>query len=33
VQVTSAKSTIEVRIQYLIRQTQQRRIEQFSRPV
>jgi hypothetical protein len=33
VQVTSAESTIEVRIQYLIRQTQQRRIEQFSRPV
>jgi Bacteriophage baseplate protein W len=33
VQVTSAESTIEVRVQYMIRQTQQRRIEQFSRPV
>lgn len=33
VQVTSAESTIEVRVQYVIRQTQQRRIEQFSRPV
>jgi len=33
VEVTSAESTIEVRVQYVTRQTQQRRIEQFSRPV
>jgi phage baseplate assembly protein W len=33
VQVTSAESTIEVRVQYVIRQTQRRRIEQFSRPM
>jgi hypothetical protein len=33
VQVTSTESTIEVRVQYVLRRTQQRRTEQFSRPV
>jgi phage baseplate assembly protein W len=32
VQVTSQESTIEVLVQYLLRRTQQRRIERFSRP-
>jgi phage baseplate assembly protein W len=33
VQVTSSESTIEVLVQYLLRRTQQRRTEQFSRPI
>lgn len=33
VEVTSTESTIEVRVQYLVRRTQQRRTERFSRPV
>jgi phage baseplate assembly protein W len=33
VQVASNESTIEVLVQYLLRRTQQRRTEQFSRPI
>jgi phage baseplate assembly protein W len=33
VQVTSNESTIEVRVQYILRRTQERRIEQFNRPL
>lgn len=33
VQVTSTDSTIEVRVQYVLRRIQQRRVEAFSRPV
>jgi uncharacterized protein len=31
VQVTSTDSTIEVKVQYILRRTQQRRVEEFSR--
>jgi uncharacterized protein len=33
VQVTSQESSIEVLVQYVLRRTQQRRTEQFSRPI
>jgi phage baseplate assembly protein W len=33
VQVTSTDSTIEVKVQYVLRRTQERRAEAFSRPV
>jgi hypothetical protein len=33
VQVTSTDSTIEVQVQYVLRRTQERRAESFSRPV
>jgi phage baseplate assembly protein W len=33
VQVTSQESTIEVLVQYVLRRTQQRQTEQFSRPL
>ena len=33
VQVTSTDSTIEVKVQYMLRRTQERRLEAFSRPV
>jgi phage baseplate assembly protein W len=33
VQVTSTESIIEVRVQYVVRRTQERRTERFSRPV
>jgi uncharacterized protein len=33
VQVTSLESSIDVRVQYVVRRTQERRTEQFSRPV
>ena len=33
VQVTSTESTIEVLVQYVLRRTQERQVEQFSRPV
>jgi phage baseplate assembly protein W len=33
VTVTSVESTIEVRVQYVLRRTQERRVEEFSRPV
>jgi phage baseplate assembly protein W len=33
VQATSTESTIEVRVQYILRRTQERQIQQFSRPV
>jgi phage baseplate assembly protein W len=33
VEVTSTESAVEVRVQYLVRRTQERRTEQFSRPV
>jgi phage baseplate assembly protein W len=33
VEVTSSESTIEVRVQYVVRRTGQRRVEPFSRPV
>ena len=32
VQVTSTDATIEVKVQYTLRRTQQRRVEAFSRP-
>lgn len=32
-QVTSTEATIEVRVQYVLRRTRQRRVEAFSRPV
>lgn len=33
VQVTSTDATIDVLVQYMLRRTQERRVEQFSRPV
>lgn len=33
VDVTSVESTIEVRVEYVLRRSDQRRVEQFSRPV
>lgn len=33
VEVTSTDSTIEVQVQYMLRRTEERRTEQFSRPV